>query len=228
MVVLVRPAVCLSLAEAAAVQDDTSDIGRREKGAEMLSGSCVLPVHTAEEALRFRMTFITSKTLPCCFSCSRPAPGCVAPGREAADAWIWPLRGLTAVPWAVQMLLLCPIPILFYKILLKKKGIAVQEWNILSQNCTKLLKGNMLPLQFSVLSLNSAYCFHITTLGNQFPHLVKNKPRAVTAQGGDTENSSLNRQFSFICVASTEAFINKTHFLMVSQPSLIFLALSGW
>lgn len=71
------PETCLSLAEAAAVQDGTSDIGRREKGAEMLSGCCVLPVHTAEEAHSFRMTLITSKTLPWCFSCSRPAPGCV-------------------------------------------------------------------------------------------------------------------------------------------------------
>lgn len=77
--VLVRPA------EAAAVQNDTSDMQTEQRGGR-LSEPCVLPVHAAEGAHGCRMGIVTPRTLPEYFSCPGPAPGPVAPGKEQSDA----------------------------------------------------------------------------------------------------------------------------------------------
>lgn len=117
VMVLLRPALCLSLAEAAAVQKDIKERKGVPAGGwdafRVLCAAC--PPSWGGPQVQGDTHHLQNLAMMC-VSCSRPAPGCVAAGKEPADAWIWPQQGLTAVPWAVQMLLLCPIPILLYKI----------------------------------------------------------------------------------------------------------------
>lgn len=114
VMVLLRPALCLSLAEAAAVQNDIKERkGVPAGGWGTFRVQC--PPSWGGPQVQDDTHHLQNLAMMC-VSCSGPAPGRVAAGKEPADAWIWPQHGLTAVPWAVQMLLLCPIPILLYKI----------------------------------------------------------------------------------------------------------------